>query len=428
MKGGLFAKWAWNQPTIPEKKIKDTDLTEAEKDLILRQQRQENENPRLRMKDATEMNRRREKNIETSIQSLREELLNPTYKGDIELNEFETEQLRKISRLEGSALKALISAISVYNAGERAGNNLKFARNKYESNAYKCGSVTCKERGQKIINAMRILSTKYSAETLGALNLGTYLGTTWNDREPEYKGQELGECSFNNAKDLPTLFEIVEKMTTDPKRSKEINEKKYADYVGAKRLSELLKDIQDRKRDISNTNDPVKISELNPYGLDTKTFECWEGKVAGANLKYDDIYNDIFLKTLENMKNIEETNRNCFFKGPLDADKIVNMVKKLEEMRPGRNFMDMPLQKILDWLKESGRNEPKDMCVRKLLDESIEWCKSNIPEPHTASALENLGPTATQATNLRYVKPLTPYRIWKGGKTLKKQKKRTRKR
>ena len=146
---------------------KEYPLKQEEIDSIGAQQVEEFDNPILTLGTAIKKKKAREDFIKETIT-----LLNS--KRDIQpdktLSEFENEEIKALSQLKGSAITSIRNAISNYNDVQRRGD--VFLKNTTLDSVYPCKSITCKERGKKIQNALRDL-LMFSPEALGQIGYST---------------------------------------------------------------------------------------------------------------------------------------------------------------------------------------------------------------------------------------------------------------
>ena len=80
------------------------------------------------------------------------------------------EQMEKLRKLDGKARKAILTGIAMYNVAQRRLDNLNVFLAREEKSKYPCGSVTCKQRGKKIKNALIYLSN-FDEHALGEIGV-----------------------------------------------------------------------------------------------------------------------------------------------------------------------------------------------------------------------------------------------------------------
>lgn len=87
------------------------------------------------------------------------------------------DDIEKLRKLDGKVRKAIMAGIAGYNVAQRRLDNLNPFLTRETKSKYPCGSVTCKQRGKKIKNALIDLS-KFPPEALGDFGvIGTAVST-----------------------------------------------------------------------------------------------------------------------------------------------------------------------------------------------------------------------------------------------------------
>ena len=89
------------------------------------------------------------------------------------------EDMEKLRKLDGKVRKAILLGIAGYNVAQRRLDNLTPFLAREEKSKYPCGSVTCKQRGKKIKNALLDLS-KFDEHSLGEIGALGNLASTVN--------------------------------------------------------------------------------------------------------------------------------------------------------------------------------------------------------------------------------------------------------
>ena len=105
-------------------------------------------------------------------------------------------QMEKLRKLDGKVRKAILTGIAGYNVAQRRLDNVNPYLAREEKSKYPCGSVTCKQRGKKIKNALIYLS-KFDEHALGEIgvlgqfaSLGNYfIGNKNREERPQPKPQ-----------------------------------------------------------------------------------------------------------------------------------------------------------------------------------------------------------------------------------------------
>jgi len=82
--------------------------------------------------------------------------------------------MEKLRKLDGKIRKAIMTGIAGYNVTQRRLDNINPKLAREEKSKYPCGSVTCKQRGKKIKNALLEIS-KIDEHALGEIGVvGTF--------------------------------------------------------------------------------------------------------------------------------------------------------------------------------------------------------------------------------------------------------------
>jgi len=291
MKGGFF----WQKPPG---KIKKNELTQLDKDTIERQQREELDNPQLTVKDAKIMNSRRKKDIEEDIDTLQSRYSNRFYETSNEpLADFQQKKIDELSRLDGSAIKQLISGITSYNIVQRKMDQANPLLTRREKSKYPCGTITCKTRGLKIQKALKELLYEFPPEALGEIGLvsklssyGDSLNIFKSRTEKDYKKQQY-KCRYNGPDDLRAVVQIAEEIKVHPKQT----------------LSKLLEIIDYGYDEGDDLNDII-----------TPNRECWSQLVKSVM----DAYPKSRIQDLIPVTKV--ANKNCVYENELDAHKVLN--------------------------------------------------------------------------------------------------------
>jgi len=153
--------------------IKENELTEQELSEINAQQEEELKNNDLP--------------VLTSIRAARNErdfkrsqaLLKPGQSNGSSLRDYENREIEALSKLNGKVRKSLSASIGAYNIAQRRLDNLNPYLSRSAKSKYPCGSITCKQRGRKIKNALIDL-TKFSDEALGSIGVFTFVKSAVN--------------------------------------------------------------------------------------------------------------------------------------------------------------------------------------------------------------------------------------------------------
>ena len=113
----------------------------------------------------------------TALTSKRDALLNSTATiGNVLVtdgtswNTYLTNEINQLSLLNSKSAKAISGGISSYNVFQRRLDNANPSLQREPKSTYPCGSTTCKERGQKIKDAL-IEIASYSPEALGSIGV-----------------------------------------------------------------------------------------------------------------------------------------------------------------------------------------------------------------------------------------------------------------
>jgi hypothetical protein len=87
-------------------------------------------------------------------------------------NTYLKKEINQLSLLNSKSAKAISGGISAYNVFQRRIDNGNLYLQREPKSTYPCGSTTCKERGQKIKDAL-IEIASYSPESLGSIGVTT---------------------------------------------------------------------------------------------------------------------------------------------------------------------------------------------------------------------------------------------------------------
>lgn len=99
--------------------------------------------------------------------------------------------MEKLRKLDGKIRKAIMAGVAGYNIAQRRLDNINPNLTREEKSKYPCGSITCKQRGKKIKNALLEIA-KIDEHALGEIGVaGTFesagnylLGNKNNDLKP----------------------------------------------------------------------------------------------------------------------------------------------------------------------------------------------------------------------------------------------------
>lgn len=105
-----------------------------------------------------------------ALTSKRDALLNSTATDSTPWNTYLTQEINQLSLLNSKSAKAISGGISSYNVFQRRLDNANPSLQRDPKSTYPCGSTTCKERGQKIKDAL-IEIASYSPESLGSIGV-----------------------------------------------------------------------------------------------------------------------------------------------------------------------------------------------------------------------------------------------------------------
>ena len=144
----------------------DPMLTPQQNKLIIQQQLEENKNPNLTIADAVAMKHRAAEDRDEIIESLNKSTAELDNNKIDNVDQFNNKEMWKLSSLNGTSAKFIVTAITQHNMFQR---RLDYSRGTKKSK-YNCGSITCKQRGQKIKNALKSLLT-INNEALGNIGL-----------------------------------------------------------------------------------------------------------------------------------------------------------------------------------------------------------------------------------------------------------------
>lgn len=106
------------------------------------------------------------------------------------------DDMEKLRKLDGKIRKAILTGVAGYNVAQRRLDNLNPYLTREAKSKYPCGSVTCKQRGKKIKNALLELS-KFDEHALGEIgvlgqfeSVGNYvIGNKNREERPQPKPQ-----------------------------------------------------------------------------------------------------------------------------------------------------------------------------------------------------------------------------------------------
>jgi hypothetical protein len=91
---------------------------------------------------------------------------------DTSWNDYLKKEINQLSLLNSKSAKAISGGISAYNVFQRRLDNANLSLQREPKSTYPCGSTTCKERGQKIKDAL-IEIASYSPESLGSIGVAS---------------------------------------------------------------------------------------------------------------------------------------------------------------------------------------------------------------------------------------------------------------
>jgi hypothetical protein len=99
--------------------------------------------------------------------------------------------MEKLRKLDGKIRKAIMAGVAGYNVAQRRLDNINPNLTREEKSKYPCGSVTCKQRGKKIKNALLEIA-KIDEHALGEIGVsgtfesaGNYLLGNKNNLNPQ---------------------------------------------------------------------------------------------------------------------------------------------------------------------------------------------------------------------------------------------------
>ena len=89
--------------------------------------------------------------------------------------------MEKIRKLDGKIRKYIIAGIGNYNVAQRTLDKINVNLTREEKSKYPCGSITCKQRGRKIKNALVELSNidEHALGEIGLSGVMESLGNYW---------------------------------------------------------------------------------------------------------------------------------------------------------------------------------------------------------------------------------------------------------
>jgi hypothetical protein len=143
----------------------------------------------------------------------------PANHDDMLWSEYVNKEIEAMTYMsKGKSIKGLTGAIAAYNAFSKGQD--KFRSVDRQKTAYPCGTVTCKERGQKIKEALTVLAT-LSPDALGAFGMSSAFTSAF-DWATSSKSQNINIDKATFLRLPPELIEDVTDSETPAKTPTEI--------------------------------------------------------------------------------------------------------------------------------------------------------------------------------------------------------------
>ena len=185
-------------------------LTQTRKMLIPLLQNQENNvnAPPLTVREVKEYLKQ---DLQESIRILKSKLDtldDPVNKDDMLWKEYVKNEIEAMTYMsKGKSIKGLTGAIAAYNVFKKGQDVFKTGNR--QKTPYPCGTVTCKERGQKIKEALTVLAT-FSPDSLGSFEMSNAFASAF-DWMKNSKNQNIG-LKYATFLGLPP--DLIEDVTT----------------------------------------------------------------------------------------------------------------------------------------------------------------------------------------------------------------------
>ena len=165
--------WGEREPAV-----KENELTQEEQADINAQHEEELKNNNLTVLDVKSRQTKKKRDL-ARMKERYEKQLNNVDTQNMSLKTLEQNEIDTLSKLNGKIRKALSASIGAYNVAQRRMDNLNPYLSRETKSNYPCGSITCKQRGRKIKNALVDLS-QFSEEALGSIGVGTFVKSAAN--------------------------------------------------------------------------------------------------------------------------------------------------------------------------------------------------------------------------------------------------------
>jgi hypothetical protein len=165
--------WGEREPTI-----KENELTQEEQADINAQHEEELKNDNLTVLDVKSRQTKKKRDL-ARMKERYEKQINNVDNQNMPLKMLEKNEIDTLSKLNGKIRKSLSASIGAYNVAQRRLDNLNPYLSRETKSNYPCGSITCKQRGRNIKNALIDLS-QFSEEALGSIGVGTFIKSAAN--------------------------------------------------------------------------------------------------------------------------------------------------------------------------------------------------------------------------------------------------------
>lgn len=189
--------------------------------------------------------------LEESIQLLKSKQANlKNISDDMTWEYYVNNEVRAMTYMSnGKSIKGLTGAIAAYNVFKKRADNLNLTRGfNREQTGFTCGTNTCKERGQKIKEALTVLAT-FSPDALGSFGVMDVTASAFN---------WLGKSAYNMAGKVLGSTSKPGYIDAD-----------YAQFLGLP--PELIKDVNETDEGTElKTLQPSNGSQLNPTSPSTQ--------------------------------------------------------------------------------------------------------------------------------------------------------------
>ncbi len=186
-------------------------LTQTRKMLIPLLQNQENNvnAPPLTVREVKEYLKQ---DLQESIRILKSKLDtldDPVNKDDMLWKDYVKNEIEAMTYMsKGKSIKGLTGAIAAYNVFKKGQDAFRKGLDRQKT-PYPCGTVTCKERGQKIKEALTVLAT-FSPDSLGSFEMSSAFASAF-DWMKNSKTQNIG-LKYATFLGLPP--DLIEDVTT----------------------------------------------------------------------------------------------------------------------------------------------------------------------------------------------------------------------